>query len=321
MKNKILIISGDPNSINSEIIFKSLRKIDKNLLKRIYLISNYKLMKNQFRKLKLSNRLIKVKNIDEDIKEAGLKLLNIDLKFTNCFNVSQKDSSNFILSSLNYAHKLALRKDVKGIINCAINKNLLKKSKTGVTEFLASKCAVKKNSEVMLINNKKLSVCPITTHINVSEISKKINSSIIVNKVKTIQHWLKSQLKRKPKIAILGLNPHNGELRKNSEEQNIIIPAILRLKKLGVKVKGPFISDTIFINEYKNFDVIVGMYHDQVLAPYKTLFKFDAINITLGLKYLRVSPDHGVAHNLIGKNKADETSLLKCINFVNKFVK
>ena len=93
---------------------------------------------------------------------------------------------------------------------------------------------------------------------------------------------------------MLGLNPHNAELRKYSEEKKIIIPSIFKLKK-GIKINGPLVSDTIFINEYKKYDIIIGMFHDQVLAPFKTLFKFDAINITLGLKYLRVSPDHGIA--------------------------
>ena len=82
-----------------------------------------------------------------------------------------------------------------------------------------------------------------------------------------------------------------------------------------MNIKGPLVSDTIFMNDYKNFDVIVGMYHDQVLSPFKTLFKFDAINITLGLDYIRVSPDHGTARNLVGKNKANPSSLLKCIDF------
>ena len=95
----------------------------------------------------------------------------------------------------------------------------------------------------------------------------------------------------------------------------------IRLKSKNVNIKGPFPADTIFINDYKKFDVIVGMYHDQVLAPFKTLFKFDAINLTLGLKYLRLSPDHGVAKDLIGKNKANPQSLINCINFLKKFDK
>ena len=115
----------------------------------------------------------------------------------------------------------------------------------------------------------------------------------------------------------MGLNPHNSELRKNSDERKKIIPAIKLLKKSNIKVYGPYVADTIFINDYKNFDVIVGMYHDQVLAPFKALYKFNAINVTLGLKYLRVSPDHGVAKNLIGKNKAHATSLIESIKFIN----
>ena len=87
---------------------------------------------------------------------------------------------------------------------------------------------------------------------------------------------------------------------------------------MGINIKGPLVADTVFVNDYKNFDVIIGMYHDQVLGPFKTIFKFDAINITLGLRYLRVSPDHGTASNIIGKNKGNHLSLLRCIHFLNK---
>ena len=95
----------------------------------------------------------------------------------------------------------------------------------------------------------------------------------------------------------------------------------MNLKKNGVLIKGPLVSDTIFIQDYKNFDVIVGMYHDQVLGPFKSIFKFDAINITLGLKYLRVSPDHGTAKSLIKQNKANPSSLIHSINFIDKYGK
>ena len=121
-----------------------------------------------------------------------------------------------------------------------------------------------------------------------------------------------------PKIGVLGLNPHNSEYNKNSKELKIIKPAILSLKRDGLRVFGPFAADTLFIKEYKFFDIVLGMYHDQVLGPFKSIFKFDAINITLGLKYLRVSPDHGTAMNLIKKNKASPLSLLRCIEFLNK---
>ena len=91
------------------------------------------------------------------------------------------------------------------------------------------------------------------------------------------------------------------------------------MKKKGYRITGPLVSDTVFINDYKKYDVIVCMYHDQVLTPFKTIFKFDAINITLGLKYLRLSPDHGVARNIIKRKIADHSSLTKCIEFLYKF--
>ena len=101
-----------------------------------------------------------------------------------------------------------------------------------------------------------------------------------------------------------------------NQKKKIIIPAINKLKRKGININGPLVSDTVFIKDYKKYDVIIGMFHDQVITPFKTLFKFDAVNITLGLKYLRMSPDHGTAINLIKKNKANPTSLIKCLEFL-----
>jgi 4-hydroxythreonine-4-phosphate dehydrogenase len=320
MKNKIIIIIGDPNSINSELIFKSWKKINNSIKKKIYLVANYTLIKKQFKKLKYLIKIKKLNHINDSFKDSELKIIDVNLKFDDPFKVKKKFASPFVKNSLNLGHKLALKKDVQGIINCAVDKSLLNKD-TGVTEFLASKCNVKNNSEVMLIKNEKLAVCPITTHINIKQVAQSLSIFKITNKILTINKWFRQTYNKKPKIGILGLNPHNAELRNNSEEKKIIMPAILKLKKKGISVKGPLVADTIFINDYKKYDIIVGMFHDQVLIPFKTLYKFDAINITLGLKYLRVSPDHGIAKNLIGTNKADATSLLKCINFVNKYKK
>ncbi len=195
----------------------------------------------------------------------------------------------------------------------------LVKKKIGVTEYLARKCKVKDNSEAMLIMNKNLSVCPITTHIDISQISQKINPQIIKKKVNSINKWFKKKYRKKPKIGILGLNPHNAEMRRNSIEKKIIEPTIIKLKKNGINLNGPLVSDTVFVNEYKKYDVLLGMYHDQVLAPFKALFGYNAINLTLGLKYLRLSPDHGTALDKIKKNKADPLSLLECIKFINTY--
>ncbi len=316
---KIIIISGDPNSINSEIIFKSWKKISKSLKKKIYLISNYDLILDQSKKLNFFLKISKLKSIHDKKNELSLKILDVNLKYKNPFDVPFKESSKFVNKSLNFAHNLSMDKNVLGLVNCPIDKKLLLKKNVGVTEILSKKCDVRNNSEVMLIRNKKFAVSPITTHIDLKNVSKNLKTRIIVNKILTIHKFYKKFLKKKPKIGILGLNPHNAEMKKSSEEKKIIIPSILALKKKGINLTGPLVSDTLFIDDFKKYDVIVGMYHDQVLTPFKTIFKFNAINVTLGLKYLRVSPDHGVAKELILKNKANPQSLIECINFINNF--
>ena len=319
MNNKIIIVSGDPNSINSEIIFKSWKKLNKKEKKNILVIANYDLMVAQFKKLNFAAKLTKIKNLNEDTKSNKINIINVDINFKNPFKVNEKIASKFVIKSLNLAHDLAVKKKIKGVINCAIKKKLISNKNIGVTEYLASKCKVKKDTAVMLISNEKFSVSPVTTHLNLKDVSKKIKKKNLINKVKTISQFYEKNYNFKPKIGMLGLNHHNAEFRKNSEEIKDIIPAIQYLFKKGIKITGPLVSDTVFIDDYKKYDVIIGMYHDQVLSPYKSLFKFNAINITLGLKYLRVSPDHGTAVNLINKNRATCESLDKCINYLKKF--
>ena len=318
MKKKIIIVAGDPNSINSEIISKTWKEIKPSLKKRLYLIANFDLIKNQLKRIKSKMFICKINQIEESYSDNKLKIIDVPLNFKNPFNVSLGESRKYILKCFDLAHQLSQNKFIKGLINCPINKRLLNKSKIiGVTEFLASKCKIKNGSEVMLIHNKKLSVVPITTHIDIKKVSKRINKDLIIRKIQTLQKDFLKLFNKKPRIGILGLNPHNAELLHKSEEIKIIIPAISKLQKLGFNVTGPLSADTLFINNYKKYDVVVGMYHDQVLTPFKSLFHFDAINITLGLKYLRISPDHGPAKDIINKNKANNLSLLKCVKFID----
>lgn len=318
---KIIIVAGDPNSINSEIIYKSWKKLSKNVKKNIFIIGNYELFKRQFKILNYTIKINILKNSKDFFRSDALNIIDVNLNFSNPFNVTENNASEYIINSLNLAHNLSLNKNTLGMINCPISKNLLKKEKTGVTEFLSEKCKIRKNSEVMMIISDKFSVCPITTHIDLKDVSKNIKTEKIILKLKTINKFFFKIFKKKPRIGILGLNPHNAELRNKSKEVLEIIPAIKSLKRYGLNIKGPLVPDTIFIKDYRNFDVIVGMYHDQVLPTFKSIFKFDAINLTLGLKYLRVSPDHGVASNIIKKNKANYKSLLECVKFINKFGK
>ena len=171
----------------------------------------------------------------------------------------------------------------------------------------------------MLIFNKKLSVCPITTHTPLKLVTKSINQKIIMDKIFLINAFFKKRLKYTPKIALLGLNPHCETTDKFSEDEKIIKPAVKKLKSKGIKIQGPYAADTIFLKKnLKDFDVIFGMYHDQVLTPIKTLYGFNAINVTLGLPFLRVTPDHGTNNRMIGKNLSNPNSLIEAINFAKK---
>ena len=230
-------------------------------------------------------------------------------------------SNKYIFKCFDEAIKLINNGKISGFINCPVVKETLFKNKyQGVTEFLSKK-AKTKGDEVMLIYNKKLSVAPLTTHIPLNQISKKIRKEKIVEKVKVINKFYNKNFNKNPHIAILGLNPHNFSNSKINEEKKIIVPAINILKKNRINITGPLSPDTSFMlyNKYK-IDVIFGMYHDQVLSPFKALFKYDAINITLGLPYIRISPDHGVAENILGKGVANPKSLIESIKFFN-FIK
>ena len=186
-----------------------------------------------------------------------------------------------------------------------------------MTEYISKKFKIKKSA--MLIYNKKLSVCPLTTHVPLKLVTKKINKNLIIEKVKLINDFYKSKLKKKPKIAVTGLNPHCESIEKFNEDEEIILPTIKFLNKFRYKVYGPFPADTIFLKQNrKKFDVILGMYHDQILTPIKTLFEYDAINITLGLPFVRISPDHGPNERMMGKNISNPLSLIRSIEFLDK---
>ena len=320
MNKSIAIIAGEPNSISSEIIFKSWKLKNQFAHNPWFVIGSIRLLNLQKKKLKYQ---IKIKKIDtnfkiNDLKGRELPVYDIAYSQKKPFEEISNKSNKYILKCFDAAIKFVKDKKIPGFINCPISKEYLFKNKyQGITEFLSSKTG-KANNEVMLIYNKKLSVAPVTTHIPLSQVNKKINQYKIVKKVKIINNFYKKIFNKKPNFAILGLNPHNFSLSKKSEEKKIINKAIKNLIKLKIKVTGPVAPDSSFtiFKKYK-FDVIIGMYHDQVLTPFKALYNFEAINITLGLPYIRISPDHGVAENIIGKKIANPRSLIESIKFFN----
>jgi len=313
----ILIVMGEPYSTFSEIIGKYFSKY-KHHKKIIILIGNINLIKKQLNKLNYKINLYKITNVDE-AKKNKINIINIDFKYNNIFSNISKKSSNYIENSFNKSLEIIkLKKNKSILINGPISKkSFLKKKYLGITEYLSKRTNNK--NEVMLIYNQNLSVTPITTHVPIKYVSKQLKQTKIKNNILKIDKFFKNYLKKKPKFAVLGLNPHCETVSNFSEEDKIIIPSIKKLKKKGIKVDGPFSADTFFIEKnIKNYDIVVGMYHDQVLTPIKTLFKFDAINITIGLPFLRISPDHGPNYKMLGKNLSDPSSLIYAMNFADK---
>ncbi len=315
----IIIVAGEPNSIFSEIFFKSLRY--KDYKSPIIMIASEKLIKLQMRKLNIKKkiRIIDFLNIENyNFNNKKINLINVNLNQKKPFEKISSKSNVYIEKSFEIALKILKKKITNKFINGPISKKFfLKKKFLGITEYLAYKTKTK--NFCMLIYNKKLSVCPITTHLPLKKVSKKINKNLIKKKVILINNFYKKYFKFRPKIAITGLNPHCESTEAFSEDDKIIKPTVKSLTKLNYRILGPFAADTIFLNKNrKSFDVIIGMYHDQVLTPIKTLFEYDAINITLGLPFLRISPDHGPNERMLGKNKSNPKSLIKALNFLDR---
>lgn len=317
--NFILVVNGEPNSVFSEIFVKTINKL-KVKTPIIYIFSE-RLLKKQMKKLKLNKeiQLIDLNKINEyKLDNNSINLINIDYKQKKSFEKISDKSQKFIKKSFDIAFKIIKKEKITKFVNGPISKkNFLNKKYLGMTEYISNYFS-KKNT-CMLIFNKNLSVCPLTTHLPLSLVAKKINKKDLKNKIILIQDFYKRFLKIRPRIGVLGLNPHCESILQKNEDQTIIKPIVESMKKKGFKISGPFAADTAFLkNNRKNFDVIIGMYHDQVLTPIKTLFEYDAINITLGLQFTRISPDHGPNERMIGKNLSNPLSLIQAIKFLDK---
>ena len=320
MKNKpIIIVNGEPNSVFLEIFFKTLKY--KKFKSPLILISSLELLRLQMKKLKFQKdiKLIDIKNLNNyKLDNNSINLINIKLNQKKAFIKISNKSKSFIKNSFNTALTILNQGITDKLINGPVSKKyFLDKKYLGITEYLAKKCSSKKVA--MLIYNKDLSVCPITTHLPIKMVTKMITKKIIYEKISLLNNFYLTNLGFKPKIAVLGINPHCETIDNFNEDEKILKPAIKNLNNIGYKISGPYSADTIFLkNNRKKFNVIVGMYHDQVLTPLKTLYEYDAINITLGLPFTRISPDHGPNAEMLGKNLSNPLSIIKAISFLDK---
>tara|TARA_B100000427_G_scaffold180000_1_gene149686 strand:- start:1678 stop:2643 length:966 start_codon:yes stop_codon:yes gene_type:complete len=316
--NKIIIILGEPKSVFLEILFKFFKSNKfKKINQHIILIGSKDLVINHMNKVKSKIKLNIINDINLSIKKY-INIINVNYNSTKKISKLSSGSNFYIKKSFAKGLDIVKKNKKVAMFNGPISKkHFLKKKYLGITEYLGKK--TKSKNTVMLIYNKKFSVSPITTHIPIKNVAKNISKKKIISNILNIDNFYKKKLKTKPLIGVLGLNPHCESIEKASEEEKIISPAIKILKKKKIKIYGPFSADTFFLKKNINkYDVVVGMYHDQVLGPLKTLYNFNAINLTLGLPFIRISPDHGPNSDMVGKNKSDPSSIFTGMDFFQK---
>lgn len=232
----------------------------------------------------------------------------------------------YAVLSLQTAVAALKQKQIDGLVTAPIHKKNIQSAEfnfTGHTPFLRSAFEVKDVAMMLCAGNFRVAV--LSEHIPVSEIARHVTREAILSKLSIIHKSLQKDFGiDRPRIAVLGLNPHAGdEGLIGNEEETIIKPAIKEAKNNNILVTGPFSADAFFARGYhRKFDAVLAMYHDQGLIPFKALASGEGVNFTAGLPFVRTSPDHGVAFDIAGKDKADissfVTALFECIDIINR---
>jgi 4-hydroxythreonine-4-phosphate dehydrogenase len=232
----------------------------------------------------------------------------------------------YAVISLQSAVAALQQKQIDGLITAPIHKKNVQSAEfpyTGHTPYL--KQFFQASDVVMMMCSDQLRVALLTEHIPVKEVAQHITKEKLLKKIQLIHKSLQTDFGiDKPRIAVLGLNPHSGdEGLIGNEEETIIKPAIKEAKNQNILVVGPYPADGFFARgRYDAFDCILAMYHDQGLIPFKTIAGGEGVNYTAGLPAIRTSPDHGTAFDIAGKNQADHTSFLTslftCIDIINQ---
>ncbi|ARC54884.1 4-hydroxythreonine-4-phosphate dehydrogenase [Candidatus Riesia sp. GBBU] len=310
-QNKVVITAGEPAGIGPDIVIQVLQK---QWPVKIVICADPYLLKDRAKQIGLN---ISFSIYDRKIDCGPVSVLPSYTSSIVKAGQINKKNSKYVIETINKAFNGCMNGEFSAMINGPVHKGIINDSGikfVGHTEFLAQKSNIKK--PVMLLTNKNLRVALVTTHIPIKEVSNEINYINLKNTIKVLNNSLKSMFKiRSPVIYVCGLNPHSGEDGYiGIEEIEIIKPVIETMKNKGVNIHGPFSADTIFQSEnLKVADVILAMYHDQGLPVIKSFGFGETVNITLGLPFLRVSVDHGVAINKAGTGLSNCKSMFYSI--------
>ena len=316
-KVRVGISIGDLNGIGSEVILKTFA--DQRMLDFCtpVIFANNKLLSFYKKHFKMN---INFQGVDDAQKiiDGKFNVVNIwkdNLKIN--FGEEDKFLGKFTLQSLEASTQALKNGDIDTLVTAPINKNVIQSDKfnfPGHTDYLAKHLGGGESLMFMISQNLKVGL--LTDHVAVKEVSEVITPSLIEKKVNMISNSLKADFKvRKPKIAILGINPHSGDNGViGKEDEEVLKPTIKKLQDKGNLVYGPYAADSFFgTKNYQNFDAVVAAYHDHGLIPFKTLSFGNGVNFTAGLEKVRTSPDHGTAYEIAGKGEADYTSFKEAV--------
>ena len=233
------------------------------------------------------------------------------------FGKEDNKIGSYAIKSLKAATKALKNNNIHVLVTAPINKHNIQSKEfkfPGHTDFLAKEL---EGESLMFMVSGNLRVGLLTDHVPVKDVVEHISEALIIKKINTIHDSLKKDFRiNKPKIAVLGINPHTGDNGViGKEDDEVLRPTLKKIKESGKLVFGPYAADSFFgSNNYKNFDAIVATYHDQGLIPFKTLSFGEGVNYTAGLNKVRTSPDHGTAYEIAGKGQADASSFKEAIH-------
>ena len=320
--NKFVFTCGDVNGIGPEIVVKTLNKIHSNKDDKFYFICPNDVFLNTIKKTKSHFKYQFSSNINHAETES-ITIVDIG-KIIQKTGTPTKESGAVAYKAIQLAFDYTKRNFVDAIITSPISKTALKLAGInfpGHTEMLSS--LSKTSDYAMTFLSSKMNAALMTIHEPIKYVPSLITSDTLQNKFDVVIKMLQEDLLiETPKVAVLGLNPHAGENGFiGREEEEIIIP-LLGKNRYAKYFSGPFPPDAFFANRlYKKYNLTFGMYHDQVLIPFKLLNFGKGVNYTAGLPIIRTSPDHGTAYDIAGKNIADESSMLQAFYYAKKIVK
>lgn len=323
-KVRVGISIGDFNGIGPEIIMKSLK--DKTITDFFtpIIFGSGKLFTYQKNIFKLNLNFNYITETSQ-AQNGKLNMLNLVKDNSNVeLGKPSEESTKMAIDSLEAATEALMKGEIDVLVTAPINKDEMMKmgfKHAGHTGYFEEKFNKK---GLMFLVTDGLKVAVSTHHIPISQVAENISKENIKKQIKALNRTLIEDFSiSKPKIAVLGLNPHSGDGGViGNEEIEIISPAIKELSDQGILAFGPFPADSFFQpSKYQSFDAVLAMYHDQGLAPFKTLAYEEGVNYTAGLPFIRTSPDHGVAYDIAGKNIADEQSFMEAIFMAIKIFK